>query len=145
MNFDHTEKVLELRERVEAFMDEFVYPNEKTFHEQVEASADRWSTPPIMEELKERARSAGLWNLFLPDSEYGAGLSNLEYAPLCEVMGRSLIAPEVFNCNAPDTGNMEVLARYGSPGQQERWLKPLLDGEIRSAFCMTEPDVASSD
>ncbi len=145
MNFDHTEKVLELRERVEAFMDEFVYPNEKTFHEQVEASADRWSTPPIMEELKGRARSAGLWNLFLPDSEYGAGLSNLEYAPLCEVMGRSLIAPEVFNCNAPDTGNMEVLARYGSPGQQERWLKPLLDGEIRSAFCMTEPDVASSD
>ena len=145
MNFDHTEKVLELRGQLEAFMDEHVYPNERTYHEQVEASEDRWSTPPIMEELKERARSAGLWNLFLPDSEHGAGLSNLEYAPLCEVMGRSLIAPEVFNCNAPDTGNMEVLARYGSPEQQERWLKPLLEGEIRSAFCMTEPDVASSD
>jgi acyl-CoA dehydrogenase len=145
MNFDHSQKVLELRETLEAFMEEFVYPNEATFHEQLEASDDRWSTPPIMEELKERARSAGLWNLFLPESEHGAGLSNLEYAPLCEVMGRSLIAPEVFNCNAPDTGNMEVLARYGTPEQQERWLKPLLEGEIRSAFCMTEPDVASSD
>ena len=145
MNFDHTEKVLELREQLEGFMDEFVYPNEKTFHEQVETSEDRWSTPPIMEELKAEARSRGLWNLFLPDSEHGAGLSNLEYAPLCEVMGRSLIAPEVFNCNAPDTGNMEVLARYGSPEQQEQWLRPLLEGEIRSAFCMTEPDVASSD
>ena len=145
MNFDHTEKVLELREQLERFMDEFVYPNEKTCHEQVESSEDRWSTPPVMEELKAEARSRGLWNLFLPDSEHGAGLSNLEYAPLCEVMGRSLIAPEVFNCNAPDTGNMEVLARYGSPEQQELWLKPLLEGEIRSAFCMTEPDVASSD
>jgi len=145
MNFDHTQKILELRGQVEAFMDEFVYPNEKTYADQIGASEDRWNTPPIMEELKERARSAGLWNLFLPDSEHGAGLSNLEYAPLCEVMGRSLIAPEVFNCNAPDTGNMEVLARYGTPEQQERWLKPLLDGEIRSAFCMTEPDVASSD
>jgi acyl-CoA dehydrogenase len=143
--FEHSEKTLELRERLEAFMDKLVYPNEKTFHEQVETGDDRWSTPQIMVELKEKARLAGLWNLFLPDSEYGAGLSNLEYAPLCEVMGRSLIAPEIFNCNAPDTGNMEVLARYGNPEQQERWLKPLLEGEIRSAFCMTEPDVASSD
>jgi acyl-CoA dehydrogenase len=143
--FEYSERTRELRERLEAFMDEFVYPNEKTFHEQVETGEDRWSTPPIMEELKEKARSQGLWNLFLPASEYGAGLSNLEYAPLCEVMGRSLIAPEIFNCNAPDTGNMEVLARYGTPEQQERWLKPLLEGEIRSAFCMTEPDVASSD
>ncbi len=145
MNFDHTEKVLGLRGQLEAFMEEFVYPNEGTFHEQVESSEDRWSTPPIMGELKAEARSRGLWNLFLPDSEHGAGLSNLEYAPLCEVMGRSLMAPEVFNCNAPDTGNMEVLARYGTPEQQELWLKPLLEGEIRSAFCMTEPDVASSD
>ena len=143
--FEYSEKTLELREHLEAFMDEFVYPSERTFQEQVEAGEDRWSTPPLMEELKEKARSAGLWNLFLPDSEYGAGLSNAEYAPLCEVMGRSLIAPEVFNCNAPDTGNMEVLARYGTPELQERWLKPLLNGEIRSTFCMTEPDVASSD
>ena len=143
--FEYSEKTLELREHLEAFMDEFIYPSERTIQEQVEAGEDRWSTPPLMEELKEKARSAGLWNLFLPDSEYGAGLSNAEYAPLCEVMGRSLIAPEVFNCNAPDTGNMEVLARYGTPEQQERWLKPLLNGEIRSTFCMTEPDVASSD
>ena len=143
--FEYSERTRDLRERLEAFMDEFVYPNEKTFHEQVETGEDRWSTPPIMKDLKEKARSEGLWNLFLPDSEYGPGLSNLEYAPLCEVMGRSLIAPEVFNCNAPDTGNMEVLTRYGTPEQQERWLKPLLEGEIRSAFCMTEPDVASSD
>ncbi len=143
--FEYSEKTRELRERLEAFMDELVYPNEKTFYEQLGSGGDRWSTPPIIEELKEKARSEGLWNLFLPDSEYGAGLSNLEYAPLCEVMGRSLIAPEIFNCNAPDTGNMEVLARYGTPEQQERWLKPLLEGEIRSAFCMTEPNVASSD
>ena len=145
MNFDYSDKVQKLQSELTGFMEEHVYPNEKTFHEQVESGEDRWSTPPIMEELKEKARTAGLWNLFLPDSEFGAGLSNLEYAPLCEVMGRSPIAPEAFNCNAPDTGNMEVLVRYGTEEQKERWLRPLLDGEIRSCFAMTEPAVASSD
>lgn len=137
-------RVRELRQRLAAFMDTHVYPNENRYCEQLQAG-DRWQTPPLMEEMKAKAKAAGLWNLFLPDSEHGAGLTNLEYAPLCEIMGRSSVAPEVFNCSAPDTGNMEVLARYGTPAQQERWLKPLLAGEIRSCFAMTEPDVASSD
>jgi acyl-CoA dehydrogenase len=143
MFFEPSAKVKELLQRLQAFMEAHVYPHEKTFAEQI--AAQRWQPPAIIEELKNRARSAGLWNLFLPDSEYGAGLSNLEYAPLCEVMGRSHLAPEVFNCSAPDTGNMEVLVRYGTQQQKERWLRPLLVGEIRSCFAMTEPDVASSD
>jgi acyl-CoA dehydrogenase len=144
MLFEQTARARELHEKLSAFMDEHVYPNEKTFAEQLQGG-DRWRVPPIMEELKARARAVGLWNLFLPESAWGPGLTNLEYAPLCEIMGRSAIAPEVFNCSAPDTGNMEVLARYGTAEQQERWLKPLLAGEIRSCFAMTEPDVASSD
>ncbi|WP_033828984.1 acyl-CoA dehydrogenase [Bacillus andreraoultii] len=146
MNFSYSNKVIELREKLIQFMEEFVYPNERVYKEQLNEHGNRFSSiPPIMEELKEKAKAEGLWNLFLPDSEYGAGLSNLEYAPLCEIMGRSMIGPEVFNCNAPDTGNMEVLVRYGSEEQKERWLKPLLAGEIRSCFSMTEPDIASSD
>jgi acyl-CoA dehydrogenase len=135
----------DLQRRLERFMDDVVCPNERTYVEQHAAFADRWTVPRVMEEMKERARAAGLWNLWLPESEYGVGLTNREYAPLCETMGRSVIAPEVFNCNAPDTGNMEVLVRYGSAEQKKRWLEPLLDGAIRSAFAMTEPDVASSD
>ncbi|UEM01629.1 acyl-CoA dehydrogenase family protein [Skermanella rosea] len=134
-----------LRDRLLAFMDLHIYPNETVWHEQHAAQADRWQAPPIVEELKAKAREEGLWNLFLPDSEMGAGLSNSDYAPLCEIMGRSFMAPEIFNCSAPDTGNMEVLVRYGTPEQKERWLKPLLAGEIRSCFAMTEPEVASSD
>lgn len=146
VNFSYSNKVIELREKLIQFMEEFVYQNERVYKEQLNEHGNRFSSiPPIMEELKEKAKAEGLWNLFLPDSEYGAGLSNLEYAPLCEIMGRSMIGPEVFNCNAPDTGNMEVLVRYGSEEQKERWLKPLLAGEIRSCFSMTEPDIASSD
>ncbi len=133
-------------ERLEQFMRDYVYPNERLYEEQLDSQSSRWeAVPPVMEELKKKAKEEGLWNLFLPHSENGAGLTNLEYAPLCEIMGRSLIGPEVFNCNAPDTGNMEVLDRYGTDEQKERWLRPLLDGEIRSCFSMTEPDVASSD
>ena len=145
MHFDYSEKVKTLRVRLLAFMDEVVYPNEKTHVQQVEAAEDRWQTPPILQEMKAKARDAGLWNLFLPEAEYGAGLSNLEYAPVCEIMGRSTVAPEVFNCSAPDTGNMEVLVRYGTEAQKQEWLTPLLEGKIRSAFAMTEPAVASSD
>jgi len=144
MLFEFPPHVRELEARLRAFMDEHIYPNEKGYHQQI-AVGDRWQPKAIIEELKPKARAASLWNLFLPDQEYGAGLSNFEYAPLCEIMGRSPLAPEVFNCSAPDTGNMEVLARYGSDEQKQRWLKPLLAGEIRSCFCMTEPDVASSD
>jgi acyl-CoA dehydrogenase len=142
MDFDFSDKVKDLQKRLTAFMDEYIYPNERLYYWQIDES--RWRPVPIIEELKPKARAAGLWNLFLPGDE-GAGLTNLEYAPLCEIMGRSMMAPEVFNCSAPDTGNMEVLARYGTPEQKERWLKPLLAGEIRSCFAMTEPAVASSD
>lgn len=143
MHFDYSPKVQDLIQRVQAFMDEHIYPNEKVFHAQVEAN--RWQPAPIIEELKPKARAAGLWNLFLPASEHGAGLTNLEYAPLCEIMGRVVFAAEVFNCSAPDTGNMEVIERYGTAEHKERWLKPLLAGEIRSCYAMTEPKVASSD
>ncbi|MEQ1439742.1 acyl-CoA dehydrogenase [Fontimonas sp. SYSU GA230001] len=144
MSFEYSPKTLDLMKRLNAFMDEHIYPNEQRFLQEV-AEGDRWQPTRIIEEMKAKAKAAGLWNLFLPESEYGAGLTNLEYAPLCEIMGRVLWAPEVFNCSAPDTGNMEVLVRYGTPEQKERWLKPLLDGQIRSAFAMTEPEVASSD
>jgi acyl-CoA dehydrogenase len=144
MDFDESARTRELREQLEPFMVEHIYPNEgRFFQESMELGP--WAVWPVVEELKPIARRAGLWNLFLPASDHGAGLTNLEYAPLCEVMGRSHLAPEVFNCSAPDTGNMEVLARYGTPDQQQRWLAPLLAGEIRSAFAMTEPAVASSD
>jgi acyl-CoA dehydrogenase len=143
MDFEYSKKTQELRQRLQTFLDEHVYPNEQRYYREIES--DRWKPTRVIEELKPKARAAGLWNLFLPDDENGAGLTNLEYAPLCEQMGRSAMAPEVFNCSAPDTGNMEVLARYGTPAQKETWLKPLLAGEIRSCFAMTEPAVASSD
>jgi len=142
MDFAFSDKVKDLQRRLQAFMLEYIYPNEPRYD--YEIARNRWSPAAVIEELKPKARAAGLWNLFLPD-EHGAGLTNLEYAPLAEIMGHSVIAPEVFNCSAPDTGNMEVLARYGTAEQKERWLKPLLAGEIRSCFAMTEPAVASSD
>jgi acyl-CoA dehydrogenase len=143
--FQVSTRAREIYEKLHAFMQEHVYPNEQLFHEQIE-QGERWQPVPLMEELKAKARAVGLWNLFLPESEYGAGLTNLEYAPMAELMGRSWVfAPEIFNCSAPDTGNMEVLARYGSPEQKELWLRPLAEGRIRSCFAMTEPEVASSD
>jgi acyl-CoA dehydrogenase len=144
MHFAYSDKVQNLQKKLTAFMDEHIYPNERLFHRQI-GEGDRWQPVAIIEELKPKARAAGLWNLFLPESDQGAGLTNLEYAPLCEIMGRSHMAPEVFNCSAPDTGNMEVLARYGTEAQKQQWLAPLLEGRIRSCFCMTEPAVASSD
>jgi acyl-CoA dehydrogenase len=145
MDFQFSAKTQDLQRQIAAFMDAYIYPNENTFRQQV-AEGDRWQPTAIVEALKAKARAVGLWNLFLPESEYGAGLTNTEYAPLCEIMGRSAsFAPEVFNCSAPDTGNMEVLVRYGTPEQRQRWLEPLLAGEMRSCFAMTEPDVASSD
>jgi acyl-CoA dehydrogenase len=143
MDFEFSARTRDLQQRLQAFMEEHVYPHERRFEE--ELARQRWLPTRIVEELKPKARAAGLWNLFLPNDAGGAGLSNLEYAPLCEIMGRSVMAPEIFNCSAPDTGNMEVLARYGSPEQKDRWLKPLLAGEIRSCYAMTEPEVASSD
>ncbi len=148
MDFAYSDKVRDLQRRVTAFMDEHVYPNEARFHDEIEQNrrnGNAWVPTKVVEELKKKARAAGLWNLWLPESEYGAGLTNLEYAPLCEIMGRSHIGPEAFNCSAPDTGNMEVLVRYGNEEQKRQWLKPLLEGEIRSGFAMTEPAVASSD
>jgi acyl-CoA dehydrogenase len=145
MHFEYSDKTQYLMKQLQSFMDEHIYPNEKKFYEQHEAQKDRWQTPPLMEELKAKAKQAGLWNLFLPESTHGAGLTNLEYAPLCEIMGRVGFAPEVFNCAAPDTGNMEVFERYASLELKKRWLEPLLEGKIRSAYAMTEPAVASSD
>jgi len=143
MDFAHNARTLDLLDRLNRFMDAHVYPNEQRYLQEVDA--DRWGHPPVLEELKQKAREAGLWNLFLPDPELGHGLTNVEYAPLCEVMGRVHFSSQVFNCSAPDTGNMETLIKYGTETQKDRWLGPLLNGEIRSAFAMTEPDVASSD
>jgi acyl-CoA dehydrogenase len=143
MDFEFSVRTKDLQQRLQAFMNEHVYPNERRLEEEVQRN--RWSPPKVIEDLKLKARAAGLWNLFLPNEAGGTGLSNLEYAPLCEIMGRSPMAPEIFNCSAPDTGNMEVLARYGTQEQKDHWLKPLLAGEIRSCFAMTEPAVASSD
>ncbi|MCH2348005.1 MAG: acyl-CoA dehydrogenase family protein [Pseudomonadales bacterium] len=145
MIFETSERTRELSEKLLAFMDKYIYPSEAIYQSQLDTSKGSWQSPLVMEELKSEASKQNLWNLFLPESKLGGGLTNLEYAPLCEIMGRSLIAPEAFNCAAPDTGNMETLVRYGTEQQKEQWLAPLLDGKIRSTFCMTEPDVASSD
>lgn len=145
MDFELSPRTSELKAKIEAFMDEYVYPNEQLYDEQLNSQESRWQLPMIVQDLKKVARTEGLWNLFLPDSDHGVGLTNVEYAPLCEIMGRVHWAPEIFNCSAPDTGNMEVLHMYGTPEQQNQWLRPLLGGEIRSAFAMTEPAVASSD
>src|SRR5262245_59176526 len=139
MEFEYSKRTKEYLEQLGDFMNKHVYPNEKTFQDQLASQSNRWQVPPIMEELKAKARERALWNLFLPDSQRGAGLSNLEYAPLCEIMGRSPIAPEVFNCAAPDTGTMETIERYGTPEQKKQWLEPLLEGKIRSAVLLTEP------
>jgi len=144
MDFEYSAKVKGIEKKLRGFMEEFIYPNEARHAEQI-AAGDRWQPTSLLEELKERAKATGLWNLFLPDSNRGGGLTNLEYAPLCEIMGRSPLAPEAFNCSAPDTGNMEVLERYGTEAQKQEWLQPLLEGRIRSCFAMTEPAVASSD
>jgi acyl-CoA dehydrogenase len=145
MHFEHSDRAKDFAERLDAFMDDHVYPAEAVYAQQVRDAGEPHVHPPVMEELKAEARRRGLWNLFLPDAEHGPGLSNLEYAPLAEIMGRTKIAAEACNCNAPDTGNMEVLHGFGTQAQKDRWLEPLLDGEIRSAFAMTEPDVASAD
>src|SRR6266853_5692438 len=148
MDFSYSEKVRELQRRLSAFMDEHIYPAERHFDQEVDKNrrdGNPWRASQVMEDLKRKARAQQLWNLFLPESTHGAGLTNLEYAPLCEIMGRSPIAPEAFNCSAPDTGNMETIERYGGPEQKKQWLQPLLEGKIRSAFIMTEPKVASSD
>jgi acyl-CoA dehydrogenase len=145
MDFEYSPKVVELQKKLIRFMEEYIYPNEKTFHQQIAASGNIHHHAEIVDELKDKAKEEGLWNLFLPDLKYGAGLTNQEYAPLAEIMGRVVWASEVFNCAAPDTGNMEILAQFGTEEQKKQWLEPLLDGTIRSGFAMTEPDVASSD
>ena len=145
MEFEYSDQTKEVCARVEDFMDRYVYPNEQKYYDQLDEGGNRWKVVPILEEVKQKAKDEGLWNYFLPESLNGAGLTNLEYAPVCEIMGKVHWAPEAFNCSAPDTGNMEVLERYGTPGQKKEWLEPLLNGEMRSAFAMTEPAVASSD
>ena len=145
MDFEYSERTVKIRREIEEFMDAYIYPNEELYYQQLDEGESRWEHPPILEELKDKAKSAGLWNMFLPDSERGAGLTNMEYTPLCEIMGKVHFAGEVFNCSAPDTGNMEPIERYGTAEQKKEWLEPLLEGKIRSAFAMTEPAVASSD